>query len=144
MLSLTCPSRERPRPPSWSRSARALEPSHDLPHESLFAGLHPPEERICHVRSRVVLRAPPPHLVDHGQQIQRFLCRRIPKLPLVVWIAGLGDQTLLLEPDEPVGQNIRRNAFFGAQELVIALLSPGDHVPKDQQTPPVADRFQRE
>lgn len=99
-------------PTSGLLRGRSLDLSQYVPHESLFASFHLHDKWAPLTGTRVVLEAPARHFKDDRQQIQRLLGRRITKLSFVLSIMGLSNQTLFLEPEESIGQDIRRDPFF--------------------------------
>jgi hypothetical protein len=62
----------------------------------------------------------------------------------VIGIAAAGEQTCLDERSEPVGQHVGGDALFRAQQLPEAPRAAENDVAQDQQTPSIAQQFERQ
>src|SRR5262249_41406187 len=86
--------------------------------------------------------SPSDQLAEHGPQIVPargegvLVARRVPLVPAPL------EEAAPFEPTEPLGENVRRDAFGGLQELREAMLVVEEEVAQHEQRPRVAENIE--
>lgn len=109
--------------------------------EQLLVLLHQPNERL--VFRFLVPPRPQHHFGEHRRKINPFWRELVNELSPVRGIAVGSDDSIGLEPAQPVGQYVRRDSFVGPQEFLERPRTEQHHVPDDQQRPSVAQHLHR-
>ena len=70
------------------------------------------EKRLARKRFRIVLQAPERQLDERRQQRSSLLGDAVDELILELFVAALRENARSLEPVEPIGQDVRRDALL--------------------------------
>jgi hypothetical protein len=115
-----------------------------LPHGSqeLFpAGSHLLDKRL--VAGFFVLRCPKHHLRQHGREIHALDRQRIDHFPAIRRISFRADNSVGVQPAQPVRQDIGGDFFVRVEKFVKGLVSAKHHVAQDQERPAVPQHLHR-
>lgn len=89
-------------------------------------------------------RPPFRHIEQYGDKVQPVLGQLVDFFASVLWMRFLDQEAFRLQLDEPVRQNIPRDAFIGIEELSERPFPEIDNVPDYQERPRVSEGFKRE
>jgi hypothetical protein len=111
----------------------------DVGIELLLVGAHEADQGL--IAGVLMARSPQDHFGQDRSEVNAFGRKRVDALAPIGGIFSGGDEAVVFEAPQTLGENIGGDFFFGLQKFVEASVTAQHHVAQDEQRPAVAEHF---